>query len=222
VRFTVTKAGTGSGSVTSSLGGIDCGATCESDLPRYKTVTLTAVPAAGSVFTGWSGACTGTADTCTVWLYDPDSVTATFAAIPAEPVVPPADLPAPPAPPAVPDAVAPPAAIERPAGEVARTRVTPVAVVRAPVAKTRPAVRARPKVTGRTRVGATLTCTGGTWNGSPSAYSFTWRRDGKVIDHGLRHRVLVGDRGHTLRCEVTARNAAGVSAAVSGIVRVPK
>ena len=32
VPFSVSKAGTGTGSVTSDLGGIDCGATCEGNL----------------------------------------------------------------------------------------------------------------------------------------------------------------------------------------------
>ncbi len=59
---TVTKAGTGSGTVTSAPAGIDCGATCGADFANGTEVTLTAVAAAGdaeapgdSVFTGWGG-----------------------------------------------------------------------------------------------------------------------------------------------------------------------
>src|SRR6188768_3306704 len=61
--FTVTvqKAGEGSGTVTSSLAGIDCGATCVSQFQEGTTVSLNAAADAGSVFAGWSGACSGTA-----------------------------------------------------------------------------------------------------------------------------------------------------------------
>jgi uncharacterized repeat protein (TIGR02543 family) len=76
--LTVTLAGTGTGTVTSSPAGINCGATCSSLFPLASTVTLTATPAAFSTFTGWSGACTGTG-TCSVLMDDVKSVTATFA-----------------------------------------------------------------------------------------------------------------------------------------------
>ncbi len=42
-------------------------------------VTLTATPAANGQFTGWSGACSGTAATCAVTMNATQSVTATFA-----------------------------------------------------------------------------------------------------------------------------------------------
>ncbi len=55
VPLTVTKAGTGSGTVTSAPAGIDCGATCTSSFPQGTVVTLTATPTPGSTFVGWSG-----------------------------------------------------------------------------------------------------------------------------------------------------------------------
>ncbi len=60
--LTVAKAGTGVGAVGSNSAGIACGATCRVTYPPLAdtAVTLTASPAAGSVFAGWSGACTGT------------------------------------------------------------------------------------------------------------------------------------------------------------------
>src|SRR5206468_2791674 len=51
----LTRAGTGSGTVTSTPAGLDCGGTCSALFPYGTIVNLTATPAAGSVFTGWSG-----------------------------------------------------------------------------------------------------------------------------------------------------------------------
>jgi List-Bact-rpt repeat protein len=75
--LTVTKAGTGSGTVTSSPTGINCGATCSASFANGTTVTLTATPTAGSVFAGWSGACSGSGS-CTVAANVDTAVTATF------------------------------------------------------------------------------------------------------------------------------------------------
>src|SRR5207249_8276699 len=63
--LTVTNAGTGSGTVTSVPAGISCGASCSGSYSSGTAVTLTATPASGSIFTGWSGGgCTG-AGSCT-------------------------------------------------------------------------------------------------------------------------------------------------------------
>jgi aryl-phospho-beta-D-glucosidase BglC (GH1 family) len=75
--LSVTKAGAGSGTVTSSPSGINCGSTCSASYASGASVTLTAAAASGSTFTGWSGACTGTA-ACTVSMTAARSVTATF------------------------------------------------------------------------------------------------------------------------------------------------
>jgi hypothetical protein len=79
--LTVSKAGTGSGSVASSPAGISCGATCSAAFAEGTSVTLTATAASGSTFTGWSGACTGTG-TCTVTMTQDRAVTATFDTVP--------------------------------------------------------------------------------------------------------------------------------------------
>src|SRR5688572_25495899 len=61
----VLKSGSGSGQVTSSPSGIDCGSSCSRSFPKDTRVTLSATPDAGSVFGGWSGGgCSGTG-TCT-------------------------------------------------------------------------------------------------------------------------------------------------------------
>lgn len=58
--LTVTRAGTGTGTVTSNPAGINCGSTCTTILNSGTAVTLTATPASGSTFAGWSGNCTTT------------------------------------------------------------------------------------------------------------------------------------------------------------------
>src|SRR3990167_10627051 len=75
--LTVSKTGTGSGTVTSSPAGINCGTDCTELYNSGTVVTLTAAAATGSSFAGWSGACTGTG-TCTVTMNAAKSVTATF------------------------------------------------------------------------------------------------------------------------------------------------
>jgi fibronectin-binding autotransporter adhesin len=73
----VTLAGTGSGSVTGP--GISCPGTCSQTFPAGTGVTLTAAPASGSTFAGWSGECAGTNFTCTVTMSQARAVTASFA-----------------------------------------------------------------------------------------------------------------------------------------------
>jgi large repetitive protein len=77
--LTVSKSGSGTGSVSSSPAGIDCGAACSASFDSGASVTLTATPAAGSAFTGWSGACTGNT-TCSVKLSADTAVAASFTA----------------------------------------------------------------------------------------------------------------------------------------------
>jgi hypothetical protein len=73
----VTKTGSGTGAVSSDIGGISCGASCSADYPTGTVVTLTATASSGSRFTGWSGACTGTAS-CIVTMSQARNVTADF------------------------------------------------------------------------------------------------------------------------------------------------
>lgn len=76
----VTKKGLGNGVVTSAPAGVDCGFTCTAPYAPGTSVTLTAMPAADSTFTGWSGGCTG-AGACVVKVDRTIDVTATFALV---------------------------------------------------------------------------------------------------------------------------------------------
>lgn len=70
---------TGHGVVTG--GGISCGngkAACSAKVKQGSTVGLTATPAPGATFAGWSGACTGTAPTCTLEMSAAKSASAAF------------------------------------------------------------------------------------------------------------------------------------------------
>jgi hypothetical protein len=75
--LTVSKSGTGGGTVTSSPSGINCGSTCSAQFTQGTIVTLTASPDANSYFAGWSGACSGTGS-CSVTMDANKSVTAMF------------------------------------------------------------------------------------------------------------------------------------------------
>ncbi|MEN8244369.1 MAG: hypothetical protein ABFS43_05660, partial [Thermodesulfobacteriota bacterium] len=76
-KLTVQVDGDGEGTVTSSPAGISCGSDCSQDYPEGTGVTLTAEPATGSTFDGWSGSCSGTG-TCTATMDRARTVTATF------------------------------------------------------------------------------------------------------------------------------------------------
>ena len=77
----VIKSGTGTGTVVSAPAGINCGVDCQEAYGSGTLVTLTASPASGSRFTGWSGGCSGTS-ACTVVGNAAVTVTATFNTMP--------------------------------------------------------------------------------------------------------------------------------------------
>ncbi len=77
--LTVSKSGTGT--VTSSPAGINCGIDCTESFASGTVATLTATPGTGYTFSGWSGDCAGTG-TCTVTMSAARNVIATFTATP--------------------------------------------------------------------------------------------------------------------------------------------
>ena len=75
----VTKVG--NGTITSTPSGINCGSTCSFAYTQGSSVSLAATPDSGYTFSGWSGACTGTA-ACNVTMSAAQTVAATFTALP--------------------------------------------------------------------------------------------------------------------------------------------
>jgi len=77
-RFTLTVTKSGTGTVTSSPEGIDCGSDCNQTYNKDTKVTLTAAAGSGFVFANWSGACSGSNRITSVILTAAKSCTADF------------------------------------------------------------------------------------------------------------------------------------------------
>ena len=78
--LTLTKKGTGAGSIVSSPVGLNCGAVCAAPFTKNSKVTLTAVEGPLADFAGWSGACSGfkAQSVCTVTMSEARAASATF------------------------------------------------------------------------------------------------------------------------------------------------
>ena len=74
--LTIRMAGNGFGAVRSSSPPIDCSTQCTQSIAANARVQLTGVPAVGSTFAGWQGACSGAE--CSVTMDADRDVTATF------------------------------------------------------------------------------------------------------------------------------------------------
>jgi hypothetical protein len=79
--LSVTKGGTGSGIVTSTPAGIECGSSCSTEVLSKTKVTLTAIPAEGSVFDHWSGGSCSGSGPCERTINSTRTVHAVFTAI---------------------------------------------------------------------------------------------------------------------------------------------
>ncbi|HBI14411.1 MAG TPA: hypothetical protein DDY20_02655 [Desulfobulbaceae bacterium] len=75
--LTLSMLGSGLGSVASSPAGIDCGSDCSGTFNFGTTVTLTATASPGSMFSGWSGACSGSGS-CTIQMDRHQALSAIF------------------------------------------------------------------------------------------------------------------------------------------------
>ena len=66
--FTLTAANDGptDGTIRSNIGGIDCGLNCSTTVYEGENIALSATPAFGKEFTGWTGDCSGLNQSCMV------------------------------------------------------------------------------------------------------------------------------------------------------------
>lgn len=80
--LTVSVSGTGGGSVTSTTPGISCSPDCTEEYDQDAPITLIAYPSIRSIFTGWSGDCSGKGE-CHVTMNSAKNVTAHFAYLPS-------------------------------------------------------------------------------------------------------------------------------------------
>src|SRR2546422_5305210 len=79
--LTVAARGSGSGTVASSSGGINCPSSRAARFNSGTMVTLPVSPASGATFKQWGGACSGTSPSCVVTMGAAKSVTATFSLV---------------------------------------------------------------------------------------------------------------------------------------------
>jgi hypothetical protein len=84
----------------------------------------------------------------------------------------------------------------------------------------KPKIITKPVLSGTTTVGMQLSVSTGSWTYSPTSYTYHWLRctasGGACISlstTGSSYTLKSGDIGHTLKAQVTAKNAAGSSAA---------
>jgi hypothetical protein len=92
-----------------------------------------------------------------------------------------------------------------------------------PPRATAPVNTSPPTVSGRAKVGQMLSCSTGSWTGGSAAYAYQWSRGRTMIRGATRttYTVQSADRGQSLRCTVTARNAAGNASSTSAAVTIP-
>jgi len=76
-----------------------------------------------------------------------------------------------------------------------------------------------PAITGTAQEGQTLTCSTGTWSGSPT-YAYQWKRNGSNIGSATNatYTLVTADVGQSIKCTVTATNFVGSATADSNTV----
>jgi hypothetical protein len=80
-----------------------------------------------------------------------------------------------------------------------------------------------PFLSGAPAVGEELSCALGAWENEPTEYTYAWLRDTDPIlgEAGPSYIVNAGDQGHSLACEVTAKNDVGFASMLSNSLAIP-
>ncbi|HEY5196560.1 MAG TPA: hypothetical protein VIJ51_05990 [Solirubrobacteraceae bacterium] len=97
------------------------------------------------------------------------------------------------------------------------------AAASAPAGPSVPTDTAPPAISGTPTQGSSVTCSTGTWTGSPTSYAYAWDRDGVAITGATSasYTIQAADVGHQLTCVVVATNGAGHSQPASSAAVVP-
>jgi len=86
---------------------------------------------------------------------------------------------------------------------------------------------ALPEISGEAKEKAELTCSTGTWTGSPTEFKYSWYRELKeneeleLSSHTNKYTVVAADVGYALHCVVTAKNGGGEPTARSKAFVIP-
>jgi hypothetical protein len=110
------------------------------------------------------------------------------------------------------------------ANSVAVVRPNATSAIDAALVPKAPVNTLAPVASGIPAVGQTLSCTPGSWTGSPTpSYAYAWLRDGVPIAGAAATTYVVqpADEGNGVTCKVTATNRNGSAAAISNTLVVP-
>ena len=78
-----------------------------------------------------------------------------------------------------------------------------------------------PAITGKAQEGKTVTCSTGTWTGTPTiTFAFQWKRHGSNIGSATNstYVLVLADVGDSITCQVTATNGSGSASATSNTI----
>jgi len=80
-----------------------------------------------------------------------------------------------------------------------------------------PSITTAPSISGTATVGEILTTTDGVWTGSPTSYTYVWKRNGIVIPNEIYNTCMVPPIAatETITCTVTASNLGGSASSTS-------
>jgi hypothetical protein len=83
-----------------------------------------------------------------------------------------------------------------------------------------------PAITGVAQDGNTVTCSRGTWTGTPTiTYAIQWKRDNVNITLNGQmqsYKLITADVGTNITCQITATNGVGSASAISNtIIPIP-